>query len=211
MCDIGERYCETERTRRSVDSVGMTSRHSRVWRWVLTFSSVILASGTRQIDNTFVKGLPTIQVQELCKSHNKRKFRQQYHKSRFSGDKTAPLAVSFHHTWAAILDVFKNFAKSARIKNSYLVPLGCPFGRYHDLGTTVAHRSPAKMSAHALEKMTRDRFRAISLAPRQKCPRNVFDMKETMAAFLAVTALQFVATVRDQKLFWSKFWRNCVV
>ena len=30
-------------------------------------------------------------------------------KSRFSGDKTAPLAVSFHHAWAAILDVFKNF------------------------------------------------------------------------------------------------------
>ena len=28
---------------------------------------------------------------------NKRKPRQQYPKSRFSGDKTAPLAVSFHH------------------------------------------------------------------------------------------------------------------
>ena len=31
--------------------------------------------------------------------------------------------------------------------------------------------------------MTRDRFRAMSLAPRQKCPRNVVEMKEAMAAF----------------------------
>ena len=57
-----------------------------------------------------MKGLLTIQDQEHFKTHNKRKLRQQYRKSRFSGDKTAPLAVSFHHTWAAILprvpDVF---------------------------------------------------------------------------------------------------------
>ena len=33
------------------------------------------------------------------------------------------------------------------------------------------------------KKMTRDRFRAMSLAPRQKCPRNVVEMKEAMAAF----------------------------
>ena len=52
-----------------------------------------------QIDKTFIKGLLTIQDQELFKSHNKRKLGQQYHKiMRFSGDKTAPLAVSFHHT-----------------------------------------------------------------------------------------------------------------
>ena len=30
-------------------------------------------------------------------------------KCRFSGDKTAPLALSFHRTWAAILDDFENF------------------------------------------------------------------------------------------------------
>ena len=78
-------------------------------RWTVLFSSVIPASGTRQIDKTFIKGLLTIQVQELCKSHNKRKGRQQYRKSRFSGNKTAPLAVSFHHTSAATLDVFENF------------------------------------------------------------------------------------------------------
>ena len=32
--------------------------------------------------------------------------------------------------------------------------------------------------ARALQKMTRDLFRAMSLAPRQKCPRNVVEMKE---------------------------------
>ena len=40
-----------------------------------------------------------------------------------------------------------------------------------------------KMSAHALLKMTRDRFRVMSLAPRRKCPRNVVEMKVAMAAF----------------------------
>ena len=40
-----------------------------------------------------------------------------------------------------------------------------------------------KMSAHALLKITRDLFRAMSLAPRQKYPRNVVEMKEAMAAF----------------------------
>ena len=64
---------------------------------MVLFSSVILASGTRQIDKTFMKGLPTIQDQEHFKTHNKRKLRQQYRKSRFSGDKTAPLVFSFHH------------------------------------------------------------------------------------------------------------------
>ena len=62
-----------------------------------------------------------------------------------------------------------------------------------------------KMSAHALLKMTRDLFWAMSLAPRQKKPRNVVEMKEARQLFLAVTALQFLATVRDQKSVWSKF------
>ena len=39
------------------------------------------------------------------------------------------------------------------------------------------------MYTHALQKMTRDRFRVMSLAPRRKCPRNVVQMKEAMAAF----------------------------
>ena len=40
-----------------------------------------------------------------------------------------------------------------------------------------------KMSTHALEKITRDLFRAMSLAPRQKCLGNVVEMKGAMAAF----------------------------
>ena len=40
-----------------------------------------------------------------------------------------------------------------------------------------------KMSAHALLKMTRDLFRAMSLAPRQKCAGNVVEMKGAMVAF----------------------------
>ena len=64
------------------------------------------------------------------------------------------------------------------------------------------------MSAHGLLKMTRDLFRAMSLALRQKYPRNVVEMKEAMdrwQVFLAVTALEFHATVRDQELISSKF------
>ena len=50
-------------------------------RWTVLFSSVMPASGTRQIDKTFIKGLLTIQDQELFKSHNKRKLSQQYRKN----------------------------------------------------------------------------------------------------------------------------------
>ena len=39
-----------------------------------------------------------------------------------------------------------------------------------------------KMSTHALQKMTRDWFRVMSLAPRRKFPRNVVQMKGAMAA-----------------------------
>ena len=107
-------------------------------RWTVLFSA-IPASGTRQIDKTFIKGLLTIQDQEHFKTHNKRKLRQQYRKSRFSGDKTAPLAVRFHHAWALHIGCFREFPKSARIGNWFLVLLGCPFGRY-DLGTTIMKR-----------------------------------------------------------------------
>ena len=81
------------------------------------------------------------------------------------------------------------------------------FSQLLQAGKTVAFVHRRKMSTHALQKMTRDRFRVISLAPRRKCPRNVVQMKEAMA----VTALQFIATVRDQKLFWSKFWWKFVL
>ena len=66
--------------------------------WTVLFSSVIPASGTRQIEKTFIKGLLTIQVQELRKSHNKPKLRQQYRKSRFSGDKNGSFDCQFSTT-----------------------------------------------------------------------------------------------------------------
>ena len=61
---------------------------------------------------------------------------------------------------------------------------GCKNGYEHALCAEVRikfHRR--KMSTHALEKMTHDRFRVMSLAPRRKCPRNVVQMKVAMAAF----------------------------
>ena len=101
---------------------------------MVLFSLVILASGTRQIDKTFIKGLLTTKDQELLKSHNKRKLCQQYRKSHFSGDKTAPSAVRFHCAWDCHIAWFWKFLKSAQIENSFLVLLGCPFERYrHNL------------------------------------------------------------------------------
>ena len=45
-------------------------------------------------------------------------------------------------------------------------------------GTRLHYRlHRRKKSTHALEKMARDRFRAMSSAPSQKCPRNVVEMK----------------------------------
>ena len=78
-------------------------------RWTVLFSSVIPASGTRQIEKTFIKGLLTIQVQELRKSHNKPKLRQQYRKSRFSGDKMAPLTISFPPHLSRHIGCFREF------------------------------------------------------------------------------------------------------
>ena len=49
--------------------------------------------------------------------------------------------------------------------------------------TTRVNLHQRKRSTHALQKMTRDLFRAMSLAPRQKRPRNVVEIKEAMAAF----------------------------
>ena len=57
----------------------------------------------------------------------------------------------------------------------------CSHNLQSDQQGSCLHRR--KMSTHALQKMARDRFRAMSLAPWQKCPRNVVEMKEAMAAF----------------------------
>ena len=46
-----------------------------------------------------------------------------------------------------------------------------------------SHKSDRKKEKSTDEKMTRDLFRAMSLAPRQKYPRNVVEMKGSMEAF----------------------------
>ena len=57
-----------------------------------------------------------------------------------------------------------------------------------------------KMSTHALEKMTRDLFRAMSLAPRQKCPRNVVEMKGAMAAFFGSDSVAISCHCKRSKI-----------
>ena len=56
------------------------------------------------------------------------------------------------------------------------------------------------MSAHALLKMTRDLFRAMSLALRQKYPRNVVEMKEAMAAFVGSDSVAIACHCKRSKL-----------
>ena len=61
-----------------------------------------------------------------------------------------------------------------------------------------------KMSTHALQKMTRDLFRAMSLAPRQKCPRNVVEMKEAMAAFFGSDSVAISCHCKRSKIILVK-------
>ena len=61
-----------------------------------------------------------------------------------------------------------------------------------------------KMSTHALEKMTRDLFRAMSLAPRQKSPRNVVEMKEAMAAFFGSDSVAISCHCKRSKIILVK-------
>ena len=63
---------------------------------------------------------------------------------------------------------------------------------------TGLHRQ--KMSAHALLKMTRDLFRAMSLAPGQKYPRNVVEMKEAMAAFFGSDSVAISCHCKRSKI-----------
>ena len=60
------------------------------------------------------------------------------------------------------------------------------------------------MSAHALLKMTRDLFRAMSLAPRQKYPRNVVEMKEAMAAFFGSDSVAISCHCKRSKIILVK-------
>ena len=60
------------------------------------------------------------------------------------------------------------------------------------------------MSAHALLKMTRDLSRAMSLAPGQKYPRNVVEMKEAMAAFFGSDSVAISCHCKRSKIILVK-------
>ena len=77
--------------------------------------------------------------------------------------------------------------------------------------TTRVNLHRRKMSTHALQKMTRDLFGAMSLAPRQKCPWNVVAIKEAMAAFCGSDSVAISSHCKRSKLFWSTFSRQCVL
>ena len=60
------------------------------------------------------------------------------------------------------------------------------------------------MSAHALLKMTRDLFRAMSLTPRQKGPRNVVEMKGAVAAFFGSDSVAISYQCKRSKIILVK-------
>ena len=66
--------------------------------------------------------------------------------------------------------------------------------------TTRVKLHRRKMSTHALQKMTRDLFRAMSLAPRQKRPRNVVEIKEAMAAFCGSDSVAISSHCKRSKI-----------
>ena len=72
--------------------------------------------------------------------------------------------------------------------------LPCPAERAR-MTQALGMRSP-----NALVKRTRDLFRAMSLAPRQKCPRNVVEMREAMAAFFGSDSVAISCHCKRSKI-----------
>ena len=60
------------------------------------------------------------------------------------------------------------------------------------------------MSAHALLKMTRDLNRAMSLAPRRKCLRNVVQMREAMSALFGNDSVAISCHCKRSKIILVK-------
>ena len=56
------------------------------------------------------------------------------------------------------------------------------------------------MSTHALEKMTRDLRRVMSLAPRQKYRRNAVGMQEAMAAYFGSDSVAISSHCKRSKI-----------
>ena len=67
-----------------------------------------------------------------------------------------------------------------------------------------SHKSNRKKEKSTDEKMTRDLFRAMSLAPRQKYPRNVVEMKGSMEAFFGSDSVAISCHCNRLKIIWSK-------
>ena len=121
----------------------MASKHvTRSIRGSTIFLGNTAGSSIRQINKTFIQGLLTRQDQEFFKSLHKPKRRKQYRKITLlvsNKNSTSSLAVSFHHPWVAILDVFENF-RSRPIGNSFLVFLGCLYDQDANRGSTSTFR-----------------------------------------------------------------------
>ena len=77
----------------------------------------------------------------------------------------------------------------------------CLFYRTSTPSPTLQRR---QMSAHALLKMTRDLFRAMSLALRQKYPRKVVEMKDAMAAFFGSDSVVISCHCKRSKIIFIK-------
>ena len=60
------------------------------------------------------------------------------------------------------------------------------------------------MSAHALLKLTLDRFRVMSLAPTRNCPRNVVQMREAMVGFLGSDSVAISCNCKRSKIILVK-------
>ena len=60
------------------------------------------------------------------------------------------------------------------------------------------------MSTPSLQKMIRDRFRVMSLAPRRKCQRNVVQMKKAMAAVFGSDSVAISCHCKRSKIILVK-------
>ena len=60
------------------------------------------------------------------------------------------------------------------------------------------------------KKITRDLFRAMSLAPRQKCPRDAVEMKEAMTGFFGSDSIAICCHCREIKNYFGRSFDGSV-
>ena len=66
------------------------------------------------------------------------------------------------------------------------------------------------MSTNALEKITSDRFRVMSSAPRRKCQRNVVQMREAMAALFGNDSVAISCHCKRSKTGIGMVWFSVI-